>query len=106
MKKLGGMLLAHQLPVLRSAFDFSSDPFAVIVGGGIIVLVGVIDDRFELDSLTKLLGQITAAGVLVLFGLQWWVFWVPWGNESGRRWEVYPLKATWVAVRTLSTSTK
>ncbi|MEU4740149.1 MraY family glycosyltransferase [Actinosynnema sp. NPDC023658] len=79
---LGGMLLAHQLPVLRSAFDFSYDPYAVIVGGGVIVLVGVLDDRFELDSLTKLAGQVTAAGILVLFGLQWLLFWVPWGDDG------------------------
>ncbi|MEV8443574.1 MraY family glycosyltransferase [Actinosynnema sp. NPDC051121] len=79
---LGGMLLAHQLPVLRSAFDFSYDPYAVIVGGGVIVLVGVLDDRFELDSLTKLAGQVTAAGILVLFGLQWLLFWVPWGDNG------------------------
>jgi UDP-GlcNAc:undecaprenyl-phosphate GlcNAc-1-phosphate transferase len=79
---LGGMMLAHQLPVLRSAFDFSNDPYAVIVGGGVIVLVGVLDDRFELDSLTKLAGQVTAAGLLVLFGLQWLVFWVPWGDNG------------------------
>ncbi|NUT46172.1 MAG: undecaprenyl/decaprenyl-phosphate alpha-N-acetylglucosaminyl 1-phosphate transferase [Saccharothrix sp.] len=79
---LGGMLLAHQLPVLRSAFDFSYDPYAVIVGGGVIVLVGVLDDRFELDSLTKLAGQVTSAGILVLFGLQWLYFWVPWGDDG------------------------
>ncbi|ATE57042.1 MULTISPECIES: glycosyltransferase family 4 protein [Actinosynnema] len=79
---LGGMMLAHQLPVLRSAFDFSYDPYAVVLGGGIIVLVGVVDDRFELDSLTKLAGQVTAAGVLVLYGLQWFVFWVPWGDDG------------------------
>ncbi|WP_053734682.1 glycosyltransferase family 4 protein [Nocardia sp. NRRL S-836] len=74
---LGGMFLAHQLPVLRAAFDFSNDPWGVIVAGGVIVLVGAIDDRFELDSLTKLAGQITAAGILVLFGLQWMLAWVP-----------------------------
>jgi UDP-GlcNAc:undecaprenyl-phosphate GlcNAc-1-phosphate transferase len=79
---LGGMLLAHQLPVLRRAFDFSDDPIAVMMAGGVIVLVGVIDDRFELDSLTKLAGQITAAGLLVLFGLQWMLFWVPWGDQG------------------------
>lgn len=79
---VGGMMLAHQLPVLRSAFDFSNDPYAVLVGGGVIVLVGVLDDRFELDSLTKLAGQVTAAGLLVLFGLQWLVFWVPWGDAG------------------------
>lgn len=80
---LGGALLAHSLPVLRRSFEFSWDVVGVLVAGGIIVLIGVIDDRFELDSLTKLAGQITAAGVLVLFGVQWFIFWVPWGGDPG-----------------------
>ncbi|HEY0805863.1 MAG TPA: undecaprenyl-phosphate alpha-N-acetylglucosaminyl 1-phosphate transferase, partial [Pseudonocardiaceae bacterium] len=80
---LGGMLLAHQLPVLRRAFTYSLDPYAVLIGGGVIVLVGALDDRFELDSLTKLAGQITSAGLLVLLGLQWVEFWVPWGGHGG-----------------------
>ncbi|GAA4417191.1 MraY family glycosyltransferase [Actinokineospora soli] len=79
----GGMLLAHQLPVLRRAFSFTLDPVAVLIGGGIIVLLGMLDDRFELDSLTKLAGQTTCAGILVLFGISWYVFWVPWGGEEG-----------------------
>ncbi|HEX9337075.1 MAG TPA: MraY family glycosyltransferase [Pseudonocardiaceae bacterium] len=79
---VGGMLLAHQLPVLRRAFTYSLDPYAVLIGGGVIVLVGALDDRFELDSLTKLAGQITSAGLLVLFGLQWVEFWVPWGGQG------------------------
>lgn len=80
---LGGMALAHQLPLLRRAFEFSLDPLAVLVGGGIIVVIGALDDRFELDAWTKLAGQITCAGVIVLFGLQWSVFWVPWGGQDG-----------------------
>jgi len=75
---LGGVLLAHQLPVLRRSFEFSWDVVAVLVAGGIIVVVGALDDRFELDALTKLAGQVTAAGILVLFGVQWFLFWVPW----------------------------
>jgi UDP-GlcNAc:undecaprenyl-phosphate GlcNAc-1-phosphate transferase len=79
----GGMLLAHQLPVLRLAFDYTFDPLAVLIGGGVIVMIGMLDDRFELDSLTKLAGQTTSAGILVLFGLQWFVLWVPWWSEDG-----------------------
>ena len=79
----GGMLLAHTLPVLRRAFDYTLDPVAVLVGGGIIVLIGMLDDRFELDSVTKLAGQTTCAGILVLLGVQWFLFWVPWGGDSG-----------------------
>ncbi|MGH4016213.1 MAG: glycosyltransferase family 4 protein [Pseudonocardiaceae bacterium] len=79
---LGGVLLSHQLPVLRRSFEFSWDVVAVLVAGGIIVLVGALDDRFELDSLTKFAGQVTAAGMLVLFGVQWFIFWVPWNGGA------------------------
>jgi UDP-GlcNAc:undecaprenyl-phosphate GlcNAc-1-phosphate transferase len=80
---LAGMFLANQLPVLRRAFDYSWDALAVVVAGGLIVLVGALDDRFELDSLTKLAGQTTSAGLLVLLGVQWTQVWVPWGGENG-----------------------
>jgi UDP-GlcNAc:undecaprenyl-phosphate GlcNAc-1-phosphate transferase len=80
---LAGMLLANSLPALRRAFTFSFDTYAVLIAGALIVLVGAADDRFELDSLTKLAGQVAAAGVLVIFGLQWLVFWVPWGGGTG-----------------------
>lgn len=81
---LGGVLLSHQLPVLRRSFEFSGDVVGVLVAGGIIMLIGALDDRFELDSLTKFAGQVTAAGVLVLYGVQWFIFWVPWngGGDS------------------------
>jgi UDP-GlcNAc:undecaprenyl-phosphate GlcNAc-1-phosphate transferase len=79
---LGGVLLSHQLPVLRSAFQFSWDVVAALVAGAIIVLVGALDDRFELDALTKFAGQVTATGMLVLFGVQWFIFWVPWNGSA------------------------
>ncbi len=80
---LGGVLLSHQLPVLRRSFEFSGDVVGVLVAGGIIMLIGALDDRFELDSLTKFAGQVTAAGVLVLYGVQWFIFWVPWNGGTG-----------------------
>ncbi|MGH3998121.1 MAG: MraY family glycosyltransferase, partial [Pseudonocardiaceae bacterium] len=79
---LGGVLLSHQLPVLRRSFEFSGDVMGVSVAGAIIMLIGALDDRFELDSLTKFAGQVTAAGVLVLFGVQWFIFWVPWNSDG------------------------
>jgi UDP-GlcNAc:undecaprenyl-phosphate GlcNAc-1-phosphate transferase len=78
----GGMLLAHQLPVLRRAFEYSLDPVAILLGGGLIMVIGMLDDRYELDSLTKFAGQTTCAGILVLLGLQWIIVWVPWGGDG------------------------
>jgi UDP-GlcNAc:undecaprenyl-phosphate GlcNAc-1-phosphate transferase len=80
---LAGVLLSHQLPVLRRSFEFSGDVVGILAAGGIIMVIGALDDRFELDSLTKFAGQVTAAGVLVLYGVQWFIFWVPWNGGSG-----------------------
>jgi UDP-GlcNAc:undecaprenyl-phosphate GlcNAc-1-phosphate transferase len=40
-----------------------------------IVLLGMADDRFELDALTKLAGQVFTAGILLLYGIQ--ILWLP-----------------------------
>ena len=62
-------LVARSLPVTSSVFRYS-DVQAVVVAGGLIVLLGLIDDRFGIDALTKLAGQVVSAGVMVLLGLQ------------------------------------
>ncbi len=66
---VAAMLVAHQLPSLHKVFAYS-DVQAVLVAGGVIVLLGVADDTWGLDALTKLAGQVVAAGVMVLLGLQ------------------------------------
>ncbi|AHI00973.1 hypothetical protein KALB_7615 [Kutzneria albida DSM 43870] len=98
---VAAMLLAHQLPVLSNSFTFSRDPLAVLVAGGVISLVGALDDRFELDSVTKLAGQVTAAGILVLLGVQWLAFWVPWDTQNGSLGSVLVLGPNQGAVLTL-----
>jgi UDP-GlcNAc:undecaprenyl-phosphate GlcNAc-1-phosphate transferase len=40
----------------------------VLLAAAIICAIGVIDDRYELDSLTKLAGQVLAASVMVTLG--------------------------------------
>jgi UDP-GlcNAc:undecaprenyl-phosphate/decaprenyl-phosphate GlcNAc-1-phosphate transferase len=77
---LGGVLLAYQLPALRLAFGYSDEVVGALVGAVVLGIVGVLDDRFELDAITKLAGQTTAAGLLVLAGIQWLAFWIPWGG--------------------------
>src|SRR5687768_15886612 len=63
------ILVATRLPALQRTFD-DSQAYAVLVAGGLICLLGVLDDKWGLDALTKLTGQIAAAGVMVLFGVQ------------------------------------
>ncbi|MGH3564821.1 MAG: glycosyltransferase family 4 protein [Pseudonocardia sp.] len=87
---VAGVAMAYQLPALRLAFDAFTSSFGVpeVVGvslaAALLAVVGALDDRYELDALTKLAGQTTAAGMLVLAGVQWAVLWVPWGGESTR----------------------
>ena len=84
---LGGfsaaILVARQLPTLRAGFTFGPDLRWVLVSCVMICLVGVIDDRYELDSLTKLAGQVAAIGVMVTKGgVQLALLWVPWGHAG------------------------
>ncbi len=64
-----GFLVAGSLPALSRVFQYS-DVQAVVVAGGLIVLLGAVDDRWGIDALTKLAGQVVACGVMVLYGLQ------------------------------------
>ncbi|GAB3991373.1 MraY family glycosyltransferase [Nocardioides marmoraquaticus] len=62
-----GLLLAFRLPFLSTAPPLVvHDAVWVLVSGALICAIGVVDDLIELDALTKLGGQVLAAGVLVL----------------------------------------
>ncbi|GAB3266608.1 MraY family glycosyltransferase [Alteromonas gracilis] len=70
-----GYLVAGQLPFLSLAGEQQfADAAAVIGAGAIICAIGVLDDLFELDALTKLGGQVLAAGFLVWQGVQFYGF--------------------------------
>jgi UDP-GlcNAc:undecaprenyl-phosphate GlcNAc-1-phosphate transferase len=66
-----GLEVADRLPFLSVVSQDWSETRAVLVAGTLICLLGVADDRWELDSLTKLAGQVAAAGIMVLLGVQW-----------------------------------
>lgn len=75
------MLVAHALPTLRDTFRNGTEIEGVLWAGLIICALGVLDDRYELDSLTKFAGQITAAGVMVIVGgVQLLRIYVPFGD--------------------------
>jgi UDP-GlcNAc:undecaprenyl-phosphate GlcNAc-1-phosphate transferase len=77
---LAGMLVASQLGFVSAVFTDSGDAWAVITGGTLIFLVGVVDDIWGLDALTKAAGQIIAAGVMVLQGVQ--LLWLPFNGVT------------------------
>ncbi|MET8799277.1 MraY family glycosyltransferase [Nocardia fusca] len=79
---VAAVLFAHQLPALRRGFDYRPDIAAVLVAATIIVGVGIVDDRWGLDALTKFAGQVTAAGVMAVMGLGWYLIYDPFNNST------------------------
>jgi len=74
------LLIAHLMPTLQRTYVHGSETSAVLVAGGFICLLGVVDDRWEIDSLSKLAGQVFASGVMVLLGVQLLQVFVPIGR--------------------------
>ncbi len=77
---LGGLLAAFlvsmHLPFLSLADSTVFGPVrGVLLGGTVICLVGVIDDLYELDALSKFAGQVLAAIIVVTQGVQF--FYLP-----------------------------
>ncbi len=76
---LGGLcaayLVARELPFLTRSEGFVFDDAGVVLmAGALVCAVGVIDDIFDLDALTKLGGQVLAAGLLVANGVRFYYF--------------------------------
>ncbi|WP_082574587.1 MULTISPECIES: glycosyltransferase family 4 protein [unclassified Nocardioides] len=83
---LGGLVAAYavarELPFLSRSGPFVfRDAGVVLIAGALICAVGVLDDLFELDALTKLGGQVLAAGFLIAFGIQYIFFPGPGGVQ-------------------------
>ncbi|MEZ2122228.1 MULTISPECIES: glycosyltransferase family 4 protein [unclassified Corynebacterium] len=80
---LAAVFLAQQLPALNRGFQpITPEMGAVAWAGLVIVLVGIIDDFFELDVLAKLIGQILGAVVMSLMGLTWTLIYFPFGGGT------------------------
>ena len=62
------LFVAARLPSLQRSFENGPDMFWVVVSAAIICALGILDDKYELDSLTKLAGQVLAAGFMVTLG--------------------------------------
>ncbi|MDA9334216.1 undecaprenyl/decaprenyl-phosphate alpha-N-acetylglucosaminyl 1-phosphate transferase [Actinomycetota bacterium] len=75
---LAGLLLASKLPMMSAVFDGSTTIVALLSGAAIIVMLGIVDDKWGLDAPTKLAGQVLAAGVMAFQGVA--IIWLPIGG--------------------------
>lgn len=93
MPRLGGVamftglvvavIVANQLPALTRGFPpVTPDMTAVLMAAFVIVVVGVVDDLYDISWVLKLGGQIVGAVVMSLMGLSWYLFYVPFGDGT------------------------
>lgn len=71
MPRLGGLAIyiAFMIGCVAS-LELTWDLLGILIGGTLIVALGVADDVYQLPAKAKLLGQIVAACVLVLFDIR------------------------------------
>jgi UDP-GlcNAc:undecaprenyl-phosphate GlcNAc-1-phosphate transferase len=91
---LGGLAVA--LGVLASmglVYQFDHAGLAILLGGSIVLVLGLIDDLVRLDPLSKLAGQVLAAAVLVKAGVFIQLSYLP-------AWVAIPLTVLWIVAAT------
>lgn len=64
------LLVASQMPFLADTFADSNVIWWVLASAGLVCALGVADDIWDLDWMTKLIGQILSAGVMAWAGVQ------------------------------------
>ena len=74
---LAGLGLSRGLSFFEDLHRTSSEVVAVVAAAVVIVAVGTVDDVKGSTVPTKLAGQVLAAGVLVLLGVQLLYLWLP-----------------------------
>jgi UDP-GlcNAc:undecaprenyl-phosphate/decaprenyl-phosphate GlcNAc-1-phosphate transferase len=77
---VAGVGASRFMPFFSDLHRTSSEIVAVVVAAAIILVVGVVDDVRGVDVASKLSGQVLAAGILVLLGVQLLWFWLPGPN--------------------------
>ena len=95
--RMGGLAiyLGFVLAVLAS-MHVNREIAGLLLGGTMILIVGIIDDMFQLSAKVKLLGQIGAALVLVMFNIR--IEWLtnPFGEMLYVDYFSVPLTILWV----------
>ncbi|MBR7837321.1 undecaprenyl/decaprenyl-phosphate alpha-N-acetylglucosaminyl 1-phosphate transferase [Actinospica durhamensis] len=68
---LAGLMAAANLPMMQTwVFQGTPTVHALLIGSGILIIIGVVDDRWGVDAFIKLAGQTLAASIMVEMGIQ------------------------------------
>ena len=98
--QLGGLsiFMAFAIGVSISIlFDQETDTlFGLLIGGGLGLIVGFVDDVYQLSCYRKLFGQTLAASVAVFFGFSINTIYLPWGISLELGYWATPLSVLWI----------
>ncbi|MBC8015709.1 MAG: undecaprenyl/decaprenyl-phosphate alpha-N-acetylglucosaminyl 1-phosphate transferase [Sporomusaceae bacterium] len=95
--RMGGLAIyAGFILAVLASMHVSREIMGLLVGGTVILIVGIIDDLKPLPAKVKLLGQIVAASVLVMFDIR--IDWLtnPFGDMLYVDYWAIPLTILWV----------
>ena len=67
---LVALLTASRIPFFDPIFAKSHSVYVVLLSAGAVCLLGVFDDLWQLDAVTKLAGQALASGLMAWQGIQ------------------------------------
>jgi UDP-GlcNAc:undecaprenyl-phosphate/decaprenyl-phosphate GlcNAc-1-phosphate transferase len=70
-----GLFAASQMYPLKEVLAGTGMVQGLLLAGGLIVVIGVIDDRWGMNALSKLAGQVAAGAILVASGCE--LAWLP-----------------------------
>ncbi len=76
---LVALAVASQLhdPALQEVFRQNSEPFGLLLGAGVMFVVGALDDLMDVSPPAKVAGQVLAASLLAIAGVQMFFFRMP-----------------------------
>jgi UDP-GlcNAc:undecaprenyl-phosphate/decaprenyl-phosphate GlcNAc-1-phosphate transferase len=72
---VAALLVADRLSYLQQAFPSSRTIVGLLLAAGLLVVVGIVDDRWEIGALPKLAAQIAAGGIVAWSGA--FIGWIP-----------------------------
>lgn len=100
MPRLGGLAIFISfiigMLVLQPQPQDNTSAWAIVVGASIIIVIGVFDDMLELSAKVKFIGQIVAALIVVLSGVQVDYINLPFGGEIHLGILSVPLTIIWI----------
>ncbi|MBU2698926.1 UDP-GlcNAc:undecaprenyl-phosphate GlcNAc-1-phosphate transferase [Sporomusaceae bacterium BoRhaA] len=99
--RMGGLAIYVGFVIaVLSSMHLSQELIGLLTGGTVILIVGIIDDMVQLSAKVKLLGQIAAAAVLILFDIR--IEWLtnPFGDMVYVEYLSIPITLFWVVALT------